>query len=64
MSIKLDKESCQACGQCLDVCNSGALHIKSSPGHARVSYNEKLCTGCKNCLHDVDCPGEALRWMA
>lgn len=48
---------CTGCGNCLDVCEYGAIYSDSSRGVSVV--NEAVCRGCGNCYGS--CPSGALR---
>lgn len=62
--VDLKPERCMACGQCLDICESGALQITSKAhGYARVEKDESKCTNCFKCLTDIDCSGNAFVWV-
>ncbi len=48
MSIKIDKERCVSCGQCIEVC-PGNL-IKRDPDGKSVIRRPEDCWGCTSCL--------------
>lgn len=44
---KLNPEACQGCGQCIEVCQSGALFLDENK---KIAIQRELCTGCAACL--------------
>ncbi|MBN1312304.1 MAG: 4Fe-4S binding protein [Anaerolineae bacterium] len=54
MKIRINEDRCAGCGNCLEVCPSGALSLKNDV--AVVDYT--LCTQCQACI-DV-CPVGAI----
>lgn len=53
-SIVFRENDCKGCGQCMDVCRTGALHSDKSYS---IKYDRSLCVGCGACL-EVDCAGD------
>ncbi len=54
--VKINKEKCSGCGNCVEVCPFGVLEIKN--GKAVVKYLEK-CKKCGACVSA--CPNNAIR---
>jgi ferredoxin len=52
--VRLDDESCNACGDCTDACHVGALHIYEN----RLIVKPPRCIGCGACVSK--CPADAL----
>ena len=50
MSILIDKNTCKACGKCMDVC-PGSLIKKDDKGRAYIKYPQ-YCWGCTSCLKE------------
>ena len=44
--IKLNREKCTGCEECLEVCSSGVFEMQN--GRA-VPVNAKECIGCESC---------------
>jgi NAD-dependent dihydropyrimidine dehydrogenase PreA subunit len=57
-SVKVDKESCNACGKCVKICQCSAMSIDKSDGKGELTYSKELCLGCGNCIDK--CPQESL----
>jgi ferredoxin len=62
--IRLDKQLCQACWNCIEVCTNnvfGKIYVLFGlHKHARIDQPE-LCKGCKKCVQV--CPGQALTYI-
>lgn len=56
MSIRIKKETCIGCGQCIDVC-PGSLIGRGKDGKAQMQY-PKDCWGCVSCVKE--CPVGAI----
>lgn len=54
MLMKINKDSCVACGNCIGVCPSSAIEFSGSS----IIINEEVCFGCGIC-EDI-CPVEAI----
>jgi len=54
--LEVDLAKCTGCGQCTEVCPTGALRVEG--GHAVVDAG--LCRGCEACV--PACPQDALAW--
>ncbi len=54
--VKIIKEKCSGCGNCVDVCPFGVLEIKD--GKAIVK-DIKNCRKCGACMHA--CPNHAIK---
>lgn len=52
----IDKETCVACGSCVDVCPQGALRIYKG---CYAQVDEALCVGCGRCARE--CPASAIQ---
>lgn len=55
--MRIDKELCIACGECLPYCTVGAIGIGGA-GHAEIDRDR--CVECGVCLRIGVCPQEAL----
>ena len=53
--VKIDKEKCDGCGNCIEVCPFGVLEIKNKK--VIVKYPEK-CRKCGACM--IACPNNAV----
>ena len=53
MAVKVNKEKCDACGSCAEVCPVDAIKIES-----KAIVNEDECIDCGTCVDE--CPNEAL----
>lgn len=58
MSIKINQQLCQGCGNCLSVC-PGSLIEKNEAGKAYIKY-PKECWGCTSCLKE--CSAQAIMY--
>ena len=54
--VKINKEKCSGCGNCIEVCPFGVLEIKN--GKAVVKHPEK-CKKCGACMSA--CPNNAIK---
>jgi len=52
--VKLDEETCTACGTCADLCQMDALALEDDILNVKPDY----CLGCGNCV--AQCPSESL----
>ncbi|TET33658.1 MAG: 4Fe-4S dicluster domain-containing protein [Planctomycetota bacterium] len=52
----IDMNVCNQCGQCIDVCPTGALY-RNKPGVVRI--NKDICVGCYTCVGF--CPTGSMR---
>lgn len=57
--MNLDKNKCLGCGQCVEMCNTGALDYVMINGKSYndVTLDKALCVDCGECIEI--CPGEA-----
>jgi heterodisulfide reductase subunit A len=56
---EIDKELCTGCANCIQICPTSAIRLKSRDGLLSLAEVEVLrCTGCGNCL--VACPVKAI----
>ena len=53
MTVKVNKDKCDACGSCAEVCPVDAIKIEST-----AVINEDECIDCGTCVDE--CPKEAL----
>ena len=60
ISIWHDKNSCIACGQCVEVCPSKALKLLKADYENIIEINRELCNLTGNCVKI--CPAEAIRF--
>lgn len=59
LKIEIKTNDCMACGQCMDVCPTGAIEINDSgQGYNGCIINQEKCIQCGECL-DIGCPGDA-----
>lgn len=54
MVIQVNPTLCAGCGECMDVCPEGAIHLVDQ----RAVIDNTLCTGCGACVEA--CPNEAI----
>ncbi len=45
--IRIAREKCLGCGECIDICESGALTIMDG----RISFDHMNCTDCMKCVN-------------
>ena len=57
MITKINPENCVQCGNCADICPSGAIEIKN----AQYNVNTELCIGCGTCISS--CPNETIDFV-
>jgi ferredoxin hydrogenase large subunit len=55
--VQVDKEKCQACGTCDEVCKTGAIQSADKDGKRQV-LDPAACVNCGQCL--VNCPYGAI----
>ena len=60
ITIWHDKNSCIACGQCVDICPSKALRLSKTGAENIIEINRELCNLSGNCVHI--CPAGAIRF--
>lgn len=53
MAVKIDKDKCDACGSCSEVCPVEAITVKD-----KAVVNEDECIDCGTCVDE--CPNEAI----
>jgi pyruvate ferredoxin oxidoreductase delta subunit len=53
----MDRESCKACGICMDVCPDSAVYVKEEQYGIDYDY----CKGCGLCAYE--CPVDAIRMI-
>jgi NAD-dependent dihydropyrimidine dehydrogenase PreA subunit len=56
MSVEIDREKCDGCGVCVEICPLDALRLDED-GKAYVKYDECWYCGC--C--ELECPRKAVR---
>ena len=54
--MKIDREKCVGCGQCLVYCPIKAISLKDDM--AEIDFDQ--CAECSNCLRLADCPTDAI----
>jgi pyruvate formate lyase activating enzyme len=47
--IKLTVSECNACGNCIKVCPTGAIQLNPRQENAKIEINRGLCTNCGKC---------------
>ena len=50
---KIDPQTCNGCGICVDVCPTDVLRMDDASGTAVIRYQEN-CMTCYNC--ELECP--------
>ncbi len=55
MGIKIDRETCNGCGECVEICPEDVL---SMDGEFPVPLREEECWYCGACM--MDCPVDAV----
>jgi NAD-dependent dihydropyrimidine dehydrogenase PreA subunit len=45
--IKIDKDKCQGCGECVDICPSEVLEMVDEKAN---QANPDECAGCESCV--------------
>ena len=58
IEIKVDKEKCDGCGTCVDICSAGILKVKNGKS---VAENPDQCILCRAC--EASCPNHAINPM-
>ena len=53
MTVKIDKDKCDACGSCAEVCPVEAITVKD-----KAVVNEDECIDCGTCVDE--CPNDAI----
>jgi len=53
--LTIDKEKCNGCGECVDICPAEVLEMKDGKSEA-VNIDE--CLGCESCVET--CPESAI----
>jgi hypothetical protein len=56
---RIHPERCQGCGQCLEVCQPGALSLNNQ---GKISIDRDLCLGCAACLSVCQHGGLEVDW--
>jgi len=56
MSVEIDREKCDGCGVCVEICPLDALRLDED-GKAYVKYDE--CWYCGSC--ELECPRKAVK---
>jgi NAD-dependent dihydropyrimidine dehydrogenase PreA subunit len=55
MTIEVDPDKCEACGECVDACPSGVFELT---GEVSTPVNIDECVECCTCIEV--CPNEAI----
>jgi len=56
MSVEIDRDKCDGCGVCVEICPTDALRLDEG-GKAYVKYDECWYCGC--C--ELECPRKAVK---
>ncbi len=61
MSIRIDKEKCNGCGRCADICPGGLIKMvgEGKDRKAEMAYPDE-CWGCMSCVKV--CPVQAIEF--
>ena len=59
MSMPIIKDSCMSCGECAELCPTGAIMPTALYAYSQYYINPDICIACGKCL-EVDCPGDAI----
>ena len=60
MSIRIDKEKCTGCRQCIELCPGNLIKWNDDEGHAYMRRPSD-CWGCASCIKV--CPADAVRYF-
>jgi|MudIll2142460700_1097286.scaffolds.fasta_scaffold123585_1 NAD-dependent dihydropyrimidine dehydrogenase PreA subunit len=58
--MKIDKDTCTGCGNCLPFCTVGAISLVDWEGTERGDVYQDLCVECGVCLRAEICPMDAI----
>lgn len=57
--IAIDRDKCNCCQECMEICPSGALSLSGDRERQRLVIDHGKCVFCGNCAQV--CPEQALR---
>ena len=52
MAVKVEKEKCDACWKCMDVCPNDSLEKVTEDGKEHISVKEDNCIDCFLCVEE------------
>jgi ferredoxin len=60
--MKILIEKCMSCGNCEELCPQEAIGPKPTIEgmYKGMIIDQNKCIDCGKCLHEADCPGEAI----
>lgn len=57
--ITVDNKKCMSCGQCEDICSTGAIQYVALYG--LYKFDMIKCKRCMKCITELECPGNAIK---
>jgi len=57
--VIIQDDLCVGCGECVDICPGGAIHLQEDSGAAQIS--QQLCLECRVCIRWDGCPTNAFQ---
>jgi nitroreductase/NAD-dependent dihydropyrimidine dehydrogenase PreA subunit len=58
--IVVDRETCEGCGLCAEICHEDCIGLVHTAGGAVASVHQPMCSTCTQCI--AICPRRALSW--
>lgn len=52
MAVKVEKEKCDACGKCMEVCPNASLEMVTEDGRKHIQVKEDSCIDCFLCVDE------------
>ena len=55
-------EKCMSCGNCEELCPQEAIRTRATVEgmYTGMVIDQNRCIDCGKCLHEADCPGDAI----